>query len=88
MIDVNQLLGTHDVLFITLDTLRFDVAQDCLLSGRTPHLASPAQERLGAAPYAGQFHLRSPPGIFRWLSPHAQGARQAPTVVRHAFSRQ
>ncbi len=32
-------LGTHDVLFITLDTLRYDVARDELAAGRTPHLA-------------------------------------------------
>ena len=26
MLDVNQLIGTHDILLLTLDTLRFDVA--------------------------------------------------------------
>ncbi len=39
MLDVAGLIGTHDVLLLTLDTLRFDVANDCLRNGRTPNLA-------------------------------------------------
>jgi hypothetical protein len=39
MIDVNKLIVSHDVLFVTLDTLRHDVACDCLRQGRTPGLA-------------------------------------------------
>lgn len=40
MIDAKQVIGTHDVLFITLDTLRYDVAMRCLQQGETPFLAS------------------------------------------------
>lgn len=36
---MNRVVGTHDILLITLDTLRFDVAQDLWHSGRTPHMA-------------------------------------------------
>ncbi len=39
-IDANTILGTHDVLFITLDTLRYDVAAKALELGETPHLAA------------------------------------------------
>jgi hypothetical protein len=39
MLDVNTLVGTHDILFITLDTLRFDVAEQCFSQGRLPTLA-------------------------------------------------
>ncbi len=39
MIDMNQVVGTHDILLLTLDTLRYDVARDCLRRGRTPNLA-------------------------------------------------
>src|SRR5262245_14500360 len=39
MINANDLVGTHDVLLVTLDTLRYDVARDCLAAGRTPNLA-------------------------------------------------
>jgi hypothetical protein len=40
MIDINALIGTHDVLFATIDTLRYDVARDALAAGRTPNLAA------------------------------------------------
>lgn len=39
MLDAHRLVGTHDVLFVTLDTLRFDVAADLWRRGRTPNLA-------------------------------------------------
>lgn len=39
-INANTCLGSHDVLFITLDTLRYDVAMDALRRGETPNLAS------------------------------------------------
>ena len=38
--NTNALIGTHDVLFVTLDTLRYDVARDALRQGRTPNLAA------------------------------------------------
>ncbi|WP_310428364.1 STM4013/SEN3800 family hydrolase [Chamaesiphon sp. VAR_48_metabat_135_sub] len=37
--NVDRLIGTHDFLFITLDTLRYDVAQECLEIGLTQNLA-------------------------------------------------
>jgi hypothetical protein len=39
-IDANASLGVHDVLFMTIDTLRYDVAIKALELGETPHLAS------------------------------------------------
>ncbi len=38
--DMNALIGTHDLVFITFDTLRYDVAQQALQQGMTPVLAS------------------------------------------------
>ncbi|XAM01612.1 STM4013/SEN3800 family hydrolase [Phycisphaeraceae bacterium D3-23] len=38
MLDAASLIGRCDVLFITLDTLRFDVADDAMRAGRTPTL--------------------------------------------------
>ncbi len=38
MLDVNALIGSHDVVLVTLDTLRFDVAQKLYEEGRTPNL--------------------------------------------------
>src|SRR5258708_5228396 len=39
-INAQALIGTHDVLLVTLDTLRYDVARDALAAGRTPNLAA------------------------------------------------
>ncbi|MGW1840369.1 STM4013/SEN3800 family hydrolase [Streptomyces sp. NPDC002067] len=38
MINANDLLPGHNVLMITFDSLRYDVARATLYSGRTPHL--------------------------------------------------
>ncbi|MBX9668909.1 MAG: STM4013/SEN3800 family hydrolase [Candidatus Obscuribacterales bacterium] len=40
MLDLRPLIGTNDVLMVTLDALRYDVAQEALLAGLTPNLAS------------------------------------------------
>ena len=40
MVEARRLVGTHDVLFVTLDTLRHDVAADLYAAGRTPRLAA------------------------------------------------
>jgi hypothetical protein len=39
MTDVRAIVGTHDILFVTLDTLRYDVASRLLAEGRTPTFA-------------------------------------------------
>jgi arylsulfatase A-like enzyme len=39
-VNANRLVGTHDVLFITLDTLRYDVAARLHAEGRTPMLSA------------------------------------------------
>jgi hypothetical protein len=39
-INVNDLIPGHDLVFITLDTLRYDVAQRCHLQGLTPNLSA------------------------------------------------
>lgn len=36
---MRTLIGTHDILFITLDTLRYDAACDALSRGLTPNIA-------------------------------------------------
>lgn len=40
MINARELIGTHDVLLITLNTLRYDVAASALEHGLTPNLAA------------------------------------------------
>ena len=36
--NITELIGTHDILFVTLDTLRYDVACHALEAGLTPNL--------------------------------------------------
>ena len=33
-LDMNRIVGSHDILFLVLDTLRYDVAAECLAAGR------------------------------------------------------
>lgn len=35
--DMNEIVGARDIVFVTLDTLRFDVADSCLRAGETPN---------------------------------------------------
>ncbi len=61
--NTNELIGTHDVLMITLDSLRYDVAQDALKKGMTPEL-----EKL--LPH-GTWEKRHSPGNFTYSTHHA-----------------
>ncbi|MGW6457564.1 STM4013/SEN3800 family hydrolase [Streptomyces sp. NPDC055078] len=38
MINANKVIGSHNVLFVTLDSLRYDVARATLHAGRTPNI--------------------------------------------------
>ena len=66
-------ISTHDVLFITLDTLRYDVARDALAAGRTPNLA--------AVLPGGRWEERHSPGSFTYSAHHAFFAGFLPTPV-------
>src|SRR5215218_4454443 len=70
-VNARQLVGTHDVLFVTLDTLRYDVAVECLAAGRTPHLA--------AVLPGGMWEKRHTPGSFTYAAHHAFFAGFLPT---------
>src|SRR5919106_1683778 len=74
MISAAQLIGTHDVLLITLDTLRYDVAVQALHSGMTPHLA-----RLLPG---GKWEERHTPGNFTYAAHQAFFAGFLPTPAR------
>lgn len=72
-LNARALIGTHDVLFVTLDTLRYDVARDELAAERTPHLA--------AALPGGRWEERQSPGSFTYAAHHAFFAGFLPTPV-------
>lgn len=73
MFEMNQIVGTHDILFITLDTLRYDVAKNLLAQGRTPNLAAVLPEN--------GWEERHSPGNFTYAAHHAFFAGFLPTPV-------
>ncbi|MGG6268174.1 STM4013/SEN3800 family hydrolase [Leptolyngbya sp. AN03gr2] len=73
MLNINQIIGTHDILFITFDTLRYDVARDLLAQGRTPNLAS-------VLPPQG-WEERHSPGSFTYAAHQAFFAGFLPTPI-------
>ena len=73
MLNVNQLVGTHDILLLTFDTLRYDVAQTLFEQGRLPNLASLLP---------GGWEARHSPGSFTYAAHHAFFAGFLPTPIR------
>lgn len=71
MINAASLIGTHDVIFITLDSLRYDVAVEALQGGDTP--------RLAALLPGGRWEKRHTPGTFTYAAHHAFFAGFLPT---------
>ncbi|ANW16988.1 metalloenzyme domain-containing protein [Streptomyces clavuligerus] len=69
--DMNAVVGTHDLLLVTLDTLRYDVAAELAAAGRIPHLA----RRLPG----GRWEKRHAPGSFTYASHQAMFAGFLPT---------
>lgn len=73
MLDANRYVGSHDVLFVTLDTLRYDVARDELAAGRTPNLARHLP--------GGRWEERHTPGSFTYSAHAAFFAGFLPTPI-------
>jgi len=71
MLDAAACIGSHDILLITLDTLRFDVAERALAEGRTPMLARVLPGR--------RWEKRHSPGSFTWAAHQAFFAGFLPT---------
>jgi hypothetical protein len=71
MVDMNEIVGSHDLFLITLDTLRYDVARDLAAAGRTPNLT--------ALLPAGGWEKRHSPGSFTYASHAAFFAGFLPT---------
>ncbi len=74
MLDMNRVVGTHDILLLTLDTLRYDAARDCLRQGRTPNLAHLLP--------GGSWEERHSPGSFTFAAHAAFFAGFLPTPVK------
>lgn len=63
MYNMNKIVGTHDILFITLDTLRYDVAQNELEKGNLPNIENIIKSKT--------WEKRHAPGNFTYASHHA-----------------
>lgn len=72
--DMNTVVGSHDLLFLTLDTLRHDVATELAAAGRIPNLA--------ALMPGGQWEERHSPASFTYAAHHAFFAGFLPTPAR------
>ncbi|MBA8951776.1 STM4013/SEN3800 family hydrolase [Actinomadura namibiensis] len=68
---MNDIVGSHDLLLVTLDTLRYDVAAELAASGGTPVLA-------GLLP-GGRWERRHTPGSFTYAAHAAMLAGFLPT---------
>jgi hypothetical protein len=71
MPNMNHLIGTHDLVLITIDTLRYDVAVMLAEQGRTPVLAQFLP--------GGRWQRRHAPGNFTFASHAAMFAGFLPT---------
>jgi Sulfatase len=71
VLNANDFIGSRDVLFITFDSLRFDVATEALETGLTPVLKS-------VLPESG-WELRHTPATFTYAAHHAFFAGFLPT---------
>lgn len=71
MFNMNHIVGKYDILFITFDTLRYDVAQQLFKQGKTPNLAK-------VLPEIG-WEKRHTPGSFTYAAHQAFFAGFLPT---------
>lgn len=71
---MKQIVGNYDILFITLDTLRYDVAKQLFDRGKTPNLAK-------VLPSTG-WEKRHTPGNFTYAAHHAFFAGFLPTPAK------
>lgn len=73
MIDIRAVVGARDILFLTIDSLRHDVARDALDRGQTPNLS--------AVLPGGAWEQRHSPGSFTLAAHAAFFAGFLPTPV-------
>lgn len=71
--DMNRIVGSHDLLLVTLDTLRHDVAEELAAEGGIPNLARHLP--------GGRWEKRHSPGSFTYAAHQAFFAGFLPTPV-------
>jgi Sulfatase len=76
MRDMQGVVGSHDLLLVTLDTLRYDVAAEQMAAGRTPNLARLVPD--------GQWERRYTPSASA-SAPISSEAATSTAAADHAF---
>jgi len=71
--DMNRIVATHNLLFLSFDTLRYDVARDAYAAGKTPNLA---------ALMGSTWEARHTPASFTYAAHQAFFAGFLPTPVQ------
>lgn len=74
MREMNKIVGDSDILWITLDTLRWDVAQDAFWKGELPNISK-------LMPSTG-WEERHSPGSFTYAAHHAFFSGFLPTLAK------
>lgn len=69
-INMNEIVGTHNILFICLDTLRYDIAKEDEIANKTPNINK-----------YGNWEKRHSPGNFTYPSHHAMFSGFLPSPV-------
>lgn len=73
LVNMRALIGSHNLLFITFDTLRFDVAERGMSTGKTPFLKSILPNE--------QWEKRHTQGSFTYAAHHAFFSGYLPTPI-------
>lgn len=74
--DMNAIVGTHDIVLLTLDTLRYDVAQQELEAGNL----------LNFSRFIDHWEPRHSPGSFTYAAHHAMFAGFFPTPINNPLA--
>jgi len=86
MTNANQIVGSHDLLFITLDTLRHDVAEDCLARGCLPNLSRVLPEGGWQRRHSsGSFTFSAHQAFFAGFLPTPEGPGPHPRLFAARF---
>lgn len=71
-----DVVGSHDIIWITLDSLRYDVARDTMAAGRTPNLARFLPNGWEERHTSGSFTLPAHLAFLSGFLPTPPGARR------------
>lgn len=84
--DMNEVARTMNVLFVTLDSLRFDVANDLFLQGRLPQFEALCPQGWGRHHSPGSFTYAAHHAFFAGFLPTPADNPKAPRLFAARFS--